>query len=79
MYEKILLPDIHENTRIYSGQVTPDDKIMCDFLDAEKLADQSTDDPAVSKDGYFTVNLNAFEFKAGQDIRVYITQGYPHE
>lgn len=79
VYENLLLPGIHENTKSYEGRVNPGEKVRFEFPDAEKASSRSTYDPEISEDGYFTVNVHAYEFKAGQNIRIYITNGYPHE
>lgn len=79
VYEHLLLPGIHENTKDYSGRVNPGNTIMFEFPDAKDIADRSTKEAEVSEDGYFTIHVNPYEFKEGQKIRVYITNGYPHE
>ncbi len=79
VYEHLMLTGIHENTKKYEGRINPGERIRFRFPDAEKFVDRSTDDPEVSEDGYFTINLAAYEFKAGQDILVSITKGYPQE
>lgn len=79
VYEHLMLPGIHENTKKYEGRINPGERIRFRFPDAEKFVDRSTDDPEVSEEGYFSINLAAYEFKAGQDILVSITKGYPQE
>ncbi|QQK77527.1 hypothetical protein HUG15_19370 [Salicibibacter cibarius] len=79
VYVDLLLSGIHENTEDYNGRVNSGDTIMFEFPDAENSADRSTEEAEVSEDGYFTIHVNSHEFKAGQDIRVYITNGYSHE
>lgn len=79
VYEHLMLPGIHENTKKYEGRINPGERIRFTFPDAEKFHERSIYDPEISEDGYFTINLNAYEFKAGQDILVSITGGYPEE
>lgn len=79
VYEHLMLPGIHENTREYEGRINPDETIMFEFPDAENASERSTFNPDVSEDGYFTVDVHRYKFEAGQDIRVYIMNGYPHE
>lgn len=79
VYEHLLLPGIHENTKEYNGRVNSGDSIKFEFPDAKNIADRSTVKAEVSESGYFTIHVNPYEFKEGQDIRVYITNGYPHE
>lgn len=79
VYKHLMLPGIHENTKEYEGRVNPGESVMLEFPDAEKAGDRTTHNPDVSEDGYFKVDVSHFEFEAGQNIRVYITNGYPHE
>lgn len=79
VYEHLLLPGIHENTKKYEGRVNPGNSIRFTFPDAEEFYKRSVYDPEVSKDGYFTIDLSAYKFEAGQDIEVAITGGYPQE
>lgn len=79
VYEHLLLPGVHENTKKYEGRINPGEKIRFEFPDAGNIADRSTFDPKVAEDGYFTIKMNPYNFKEGQNIRVYIINGYPHE
>ncbi|QDI90818.1 hypothetical protein EPH95_06205 [Salicibibacter halophilus] len=79
VYVDLLLSGIHENTEDYNGRVNPGDTVMFEFPDAENNTDRSTEEAEVSEDGYFTIHVEPYEFKAGEDIRVYITNGYSQE
>lgn len=76
VYEHLMLPGIHENTKKYEGRINPGERVRFSYYD-EEGSQQSMYDPEVSEDGYFTMNLNPFDLKAGQDIEVAITGGYP--
>lgn len=79
VYEHLMLPGIHENTRKYEGRINPSDHIRFTFPDAENFAERTSYDPEISEEGYFTIDLGAFEFDAGQEILVSITKGYHEE
>lgn len=79
VYKDLMLPGIHENTESYEGRINPDDKIRFTFPDADRFVDRTSYDPEISEDGYFMINLAEYEFKAGQDILISITKGYPEE
>lgn len=76
VYEHLMLPGIHENTKKYEGRINPGERVRFSYYD-EEGSQQSMYDPEVSEDGYFTMNLNPYDLKAGQDIEVAITGGYP--
>ena len=78
VYEHLMLPGIHENTKKYEGRINPGERVRFSYYD-EEGSQQPMYDPEVSEDGYFTMNLNSFNLKAGQDIEVAITGGYPQQ
>jgi hypothetical protein len=79
VYENLLLPGIHENTRIYEGRINPGDSIIFEIPDAEASSERDSVTPEVSEDGYFLIEMAEYEFSVGDNIQVYITGSYPHE
>lgn len=78
VYEHLMLPGIHENTKKYEGRINPGESVRFSYFD-EEGSQQSMYDPEVSEDGYFTIDLTPYDFKAGQEIEVAITGGYPQQ
>lgn len=79
VYENLMLPGIHENTRIYEGRINPDDNIIFEIPDAEASSERDRITPEVSEDGYFLIEMEEYDFSVGDNIQVYITGPYPHE
>ncbi|WP_147804716.1 hypothetical protein [Alkalicoccus halolimnae] len=70
VFEHLLLPGVHENTRSYGGRVAPEDVIRFEFPSTEN---RQRVDPEVGEDGYFHVDMNEFEFSSEDVIMVRIS------
>lgn len=75
VYDRLLLPGIHENTASYGGRVSAEDSIRFEFPNAEN----ETVDSTVGEDGYFRVDMTPYNFSEEETIIVRITGEYPQE
>ena len=78
VYEHLMLPGIHENTIRYQGRVNPGESVRISLINKEE-PQEFIEDPEVTEDGYFTINLENYDLNVGQDIEVAITGGYPEQ
>lgn len=80
VFDNLLLPGVHENTKSYGGRVGPKDRIRFEFPDADNPENHSTVTPVLGEDGYFRVDMTQYDFSEGEIITVRISgEEYPHE
>ncbi|MDN6641109.1 MAG: LysM domain-containing protein [Tetragenococcus sp.] len=79
VFEHLLLPGVHENTVYYEGRVAPEERVRVILPDGATSAKRKDFDPNISEDGHFSMNLSDYDLKAGEEIMILITVGYPRE